>query len=180
MKKAGLLFLLFGMFISCGNAKELNKTLVVYFSCTGTTEKLAEYGAEILKADLVKIEAAVPYTAEDIVYYTNSRADKEQNDPSSRPAIKNKIDVSGYDTIILGYPIWHGQAPKIIYTFLESGEFSGKTIIPFCTSYSSGIGNSDTALHKLCSSKAGWKNGNRFGSSTSKSEFEKWLKEMVK
>ncbi len=117
------------------------KTLVVYFSCTGTTETLAEYAAEILGADICEIVPAKPYTEEDLAYYTDGRADREQNDPKARPEISGEIEnMDNYDTIILGYPIWHGQAPKIIYTFLESYDFSGKTIVPFCTSHSSGIG----------------------------------------
>lgn len=189
MKKR-LFFLLTGLvvFFSCSTQnksvdsqeneeshKTGNSTLVVYFSCTGTTERFAKYGAEYLKADTFKIEAAVPYTAEDIAYYTNCRADKEQNDPSARPAIANTVDITKYERIVLGYPIWHGQAPRIISTFLESYDFSGKTIIPFCTSASSGIGNSDANLHSLCSAGTIWKNGKRFSSSTTKEEFCEFL-----
>ena len=108
------------------------KTLVVYFSCTETTEPLAEYAAEILGADIYEIVPSEPYTDTDLAYYTNGRADKEQNDPKARPEISGNVEnMDNYDTIILGYPIWHGQAPKIIYTFLESYNFSGKTIAPF-------------------------------------------------
>lgn len=79
--------------------------------------------------------------------------------------------------VILGYPIWHGQAPRIIDTFMENYDFSGKTIVPFCTSQSSGIGSSDTALHKLVSSDAVWKAGRRFAAGTSKEEIVSWLKD---
>ena len=99
---------------------ESSKVLVVIFSRTGHTKPLAEYIAEDLNADLYEIEAKVPYTDDDIKYYTNCRADREQNDPSARPEIAGELpDVTGYDTVFLGYPIWHGHAPKIIYTFLE-------------------------------------------------------------
>ncbi|MDE6726848.1 MAG: NAD(P)H-dependent oxidoreductase [Oscillospiraceae bacterium] len=153
------------------------KTLVVYFSCTNTTKTLAEYAADILSADIYEIVPAVPYTAADLAYYTNGRADQEQNDPSARPAISGGVDnMSDYDTIILGYPIWHGQAPRIISTFLESYAFSGKTIVPFCTSHSSGMGSSDDNLHALCAAE--WKNGKRFGGGTSKDEVSKWLNEI--
>ena len=80
-----------------------------------------------------------------------------------------------YDTIILGYPIWHGQAPKIIYTFLENYDFSGKTIVPFCTSHSSGIGSSADNLHPLCDDSVIWLEGKRFAGGTSKKEIQKWL-----
>ncbi|MCI8505027.1 MAG: flavodoxin [Lachnospiraceae bacterium] len=155
------------------------KTLVAYFSATGTTKLLAEYVAEILNADLYEIVPEIPYTEEDLAYYTNGRADQEQNDSSARPAISGGVEnMERYDTIILGYPIWHGQAPRIISTFLESYDFSGKTIVPFCTSHSSGIGSSADNLHDLCSDSAEWKEGERFEAATSKEEIEKWLKSM--
>lgn len=153
------------------------KTLVVYFSCTNTTKTLAEYAADILGADIYEIVPAVPYTAADLAYYTNGRADREQNDPSVRPAISGGVDnMSDYDTIILGYPIWHGQAPRITSTFLESYDFSGKTIVPFCTSHSSGMGSSADNLHSLCAAE--WKDGKRFGGGTSEDEVDKWLNEV--
>ena len=154
------------------------KTLVVYFSCSGTTKTLAEYAAESLGADLYEIVAEQPYTDEDLAYYTNGRADQEQEDPSVRPAISGNVEnMEEYDRIILGYPIWHGQAPRIISTFLESYDFSGKTILPFCTSHSSGIGSSADNLHSLCADSVTWLEGNRFGSETTKSEIESWLEE---
>lgn len=153
-------------------------TLVVYFSCTETTKTLAEYAADSLGADIYEIIAEQPYTDEDLAYYTNGRADQEQNDPSVRPAISGNVEnMDIYETIILGYPIWHGQAPRIISTFLESYDFSGKTIFPFCTSHSSGIGSSDSNLHSLCSDSTIWVDGKRFGSETTKEEIENWLKE---
>lgn len=152
------------------------KTLVVYFSCTNTTKKLAEYAADILGADIYEIVPTEPYTEDDLAYYTNGRADREQNDPSVRPEISGGIDnISDYDTIILGYPIWHGQAPRIICTFLESYDFSGKTIIPFCTSHSSGMGSSADNLHALYSAE--WENGKRFGGGASKDEINEWLQQ---
>lgn len=105
------------------------KTLVVYFSCTGTTELVAEYVTEILGADSYQIVPENPYTEADLAYYTNGRADQEQNDPDVRPAISGGVEnMDTYDTIILGYPIWHGQAPRIISTFLESYDFPGKQL----------------------------------------------------
>lgn len=155
------------------------KILVVYFSATGTTKPLAEYTAEILNADLYEIVSEDPYTEEDLAYYTNGRADQEQNDSSARPAISGGVEnMERYDTIILGYPIWHGQAPRIISTFLESYDFSGKTIVPFCTSHSSGIGSSADNLHSLCSDSVNWLEGKRFEAGTTKEMLEGWFEDI--
>ncbi len=152
-----------------------SKTLVAYFSATNTTRPLAEYAADILNADLYEIVPETPYTEADLAYYTNGRADREQNDPSARPAIFGSVEnMADYDVIFLGYPIWHGQAPRIINTFLESYNLAGKTIVPFCTSHSSGIGSSDTNLHSLASD-ANWLAGRRFASGTDRSDVESWI-----
>ena len=154
------------------------KILVVYFSCTGTTELVAEYITEILGADHYQIVPEDPYTEADLAYYTNGRADQEQNDPDVRPAISGGLEnMDEYGTIFLGYPIWHGQAPRIISTFLESYDFSGKMIVPFCTSHSSGIGSSADNLHNLAD-KAKWVNGRRFETGTSRSTIEEWIGEL--
>lgn len=156
-----------------------NMVLVVYFSRTGNTRPLAEYAAEYYEADIFEIEAAVPYTDDDIKYYTDCRADKEQNDPKARPEISGQVEnMEQYDTIVLAYPIWHGQAPRIIDTFLESYDFSGKTIIPFCTSASSDIGSSDDNLHPLVSDTVTWVDGKRFAAGTEESELIAWLTEV--
>lgn len=156
------------------------KTLVVYFSCTGTTKLLAESAAEILEADLYEIVPENPYTEADLAYYTNGRADQEQNDPSARPGISGGVgNMEDYGTILLGYPIWHGQAPRIISTFLESYDFSGKTIIPFCTSHSSGIGSSADDLHSLCPESTQWSSGERFAGGTSRDTIEEWLNNII-
>ncbi len=153
-------------------------TLVVYFSATGTTRQLAEVAADILKADIAEIVPEVPYTAEDLAYYTDCRADREQQDDTARPAISGSIEnMAQYRTVLLGYPIWHGQAPRIISTFLESYDFSGKTLVPFCTSQSSGIGSSAANLHALAEDAA-WLEGRRFAAGTSREELTMWLDEM--
>ncbi|WP_195984645.1 aldo/keto reductase [Clostridium sp. D33t1_170424_F3] len=155
--------------------KEENKVLVVYFSATGTTKTLAEYSADILDADIYEIVPEIPYTEADLAYYTGGRADKEQNDPTARPAISGSVkNMEQYDTVLLGYPIWHGQAPRIISTFLESYDFSGKTILPFCTSHSSGIGSSAAELQSLAEN-AKWLEGKRFSADTSKEDIAAWL-----
>lgn len=154
---------------------EKGGVIVVYFSRTGHTKPLAEYIKEELDADIYEIEAKVPYTDDDIKYYTDCRADREQADPSARPEIAGELpDLSGYDTVFLGYPIWHGQAPKIVYTFLESIDLGGKTVIPFCTSASSPVGSSAENLHALAPN-ANWRDGTRFAIGTSEAEIEEWL-----
>ena len=155
------------------------RTLVVYFSCTNTTKGIAESIVEITDGTLHRIVPEVPYTSEDLNYNnSSSRANREQNDPSARPAISGEIEnFSNYDVIFLGYPIWWGKAPKIISTFLESHDFADKTIVPFCTSHSSGIGSSDTDLHELAK-QAAWKQGQRFNGNESKETIKDWIESM--
>lgn len=158
---------------------EQGKSLIVYFSCTDTTKKIAEYVQEITGADIYRIEPEVPYTAEDLNYGdASTRATREQNDSSARPAIAEKVEnMSRYQNIVIAYPIWWGQAPRIISTFLESYDFSGKTIVPVCTSHSSGIGSSATNLHALTDGSVTWLEGRRFSSTTTKEEVAQWLKD---
>lgn len=153
------------------------KTLVVYFSCTNTTKGIAERIVEVSNAATWRIEPEVAYTSADLNYNnSSSRANREQNDPSARPAIKEHCDnLAAYDVVFLGYPIWWGKAPKVIFTFLENHDLAGKTIVPFCTSHSSGIGSSDTDLHRLAGD-AEWKPGRRFKGKESKETIEEWIK----
>ena len=152
-----------------------SKTIVVYFSQTGNTKPIAEFIAKDLDADIYEIKAEIPYTDDDIKYYTDCRADREQKDPTARPAIAGELpDITGYDTVYLGYPIWHGQAPKIIYTFIEGVDLSGKTVVPFCTSGSSPVGTSAENLHPLAPD-AVWKDGTRFAAGTSEDEIAAWI-----
>lgn len=133
------------------------KILVAYFSATGTTKAAAEKLAKEVNADLFEIVPQQPYSREDLNYNDrNSRCVKEHNDPSSRPAIKNKLpDMQKYDIVFIGYPIWWGVTPNILLTFMESYDFGGKTLVPFCTVISSGFGNSDAELKRLAP-KAKW------------------------
>lgn len=153
-----------------------SKVLIAYFSATNTTEGIANHLNAILDADLYKITPETPYTSADLNYGdSSSRATQEQNDANARPAISGGVDnMEQYDVIFLGYPIWWGQAPKIIYTFVESYDLNGKTIVPFCTSGSSGIGSSAANLHPLASG-ATWLDGQRFGGGTSQSAVESWV-----
>ena len=150
-------------------------TLVIYFSRTGNTEKIAEYLIELTDADSYVIEAAVPYTDDDIKYQDdNCRANKEQNDKSMRPEIADPIDsIDSYDTIFLGYPIWWGEEPRIIDTFLESYDFSDKTVIPFCTSGSSGIGTSEKNIAELVTI-GNQLEGRRFPAGATKEDVKAW------
>ena len=124
-----------------------NKSLIVVFSCTGTTKGIAEKIAALTGAELVDLVPAQPYTAEDLNYNDRStRATVEQNTPDARPEIANDISLDGVTTLYLGYPIWWGQAPRIMSTFVESHNFTGITVIPFCTSGSSGAGRTGETL----------------------------------
>lgn len=158
------------------NQNEDSNSIVIYFSRTNNTEKIASYIIELTNSDSYEILSKVPYTDEDINYNnSNSRTSKEQNDSTARPEIgSDDIDLSSYDIIYLGYPIWWGQCPKIMYTFVEKYDLDNKTIIPFCTSASSGIGSSATNLAKSAPN-ANWLDGKRFSSSSSKDEVKTWL-----
>ncbi len=155
-------------------------TLVAYFSVTGHTKPLAEYAAKYLSADLYEIVAAQPYTEDDLNYHdSESRATLEQGDAAARPEIEGLIEsIDGYDTIYLGYPIWWGEAPRILSTFLTSFDFSGKTIVPFCTSASSGVGSSASQLHSLCGEDTIWRDGARFAIGTEESRIIAWIDEV--
>ena len=157
---------------------DTSKILIAYFSCTNTTQSIAKHIEAETKGTFYEIVPQVPYTEEDLKYYTNGRADREQADSSARPAISGSVEnMDKYNVVFLGYPIWHGQAPRIISTFLENYDFSGKTIIPFCTSHSSGIGSSDTNLHSLAPN-AEWVSGRRFSSGTSQSAVADWIESL--
>ena len=150
--------------------------LVAYFSATGNTEGIAQHLQAVLGADLYEIIPAEPYSDDDLNYNASDcRANQEQNDPDARPAIDGSVDnMEDYEVIFLGYPIWWGDAPKIISTFLESYDFDGKTIVPFCTSGSSGIGNSVEPLADLADS-AVWREGTRFAPGASQEEVAAWV-----
>ncbi len=159
---------------------DASKILVAYFSATGNTEGVAEKIATASGGTLYEITPKVPYTAEDLRYSDSStRATVEQRDPTARPQIEGSVsDMDAFDVVYLGYPIWWGAAPKIIYTFLESYDFSGKTIIPFCTSGSSGIEGSLVEL-KAVALAATWGSGRRFSATVSQSDIEDWVNGLI-
>lgn len=152
------------------------KVLVAYFSATGTTKKLAEYAADATGADLYEIQPENPYTDEDLDYGdSDSRSSVEMDDPDARPAISGSVEnMEQYDIVIIGYPIWWGEAPRIMSTFIESYDFSGKTLVAFCTSGGSGFGRSDSAL-KSAASEATWLKGDRLSSSSSREDMVEWI-----
>ena len=151
--------------------------IVIYFSETGNTKKVAEMIGTVIDSPVISIIPKDEYTLEDIDYTSeNSRANKEQQNPKARPEIANKIDITKYDTIYLGYPIWWGDVPKIILTLIDTYDFRGKTIIPFCTSGSSGISTSINTLRKYNSNMTVL-NGKRFSTSVTKEEISTWINE---
>ena len=149
------------------------KIAIIYFSATGTTEKVAGYIKDATDGDLIEIVPKDKYTDSDLNYNnSNSRSTREQNDSSARPEISNTIDTDSYDVIYLGYPIWWGDAPRIILTFLDNHDLSGKTVIPFCTSGGSGISTS-VNYFKNNYKNVNWLDGRRLG--TSQSEVTNWV-----
>ena len=156
-----------------------NRSLVVYFSVSGNTKRVGDMIASLTGSDTYEIIVAEPYTEEDLDYHNKeSRSSIEQNDPDIRVDIKSEdIDLNKYDTIYLGYPIWHGQAPRVMSTFVEKYDFSDIKVIPFCTSGSSDIGESDDSLCALAGS-GGWLQGKRFSANTTDEELTDWLKKV--
>lgn len=156
--------------------EKFNDALIVYFSATGNTEELAYKIVDVTGSDIYEIVPEDPYTSEDLNYSDDScRANQEMNDPDARPAIAGGIDnIDEYSTIILGYPIWWGPMPRIINTFLDTYDLSGKTILPFCTSGSSGISQSVSALRNMCI-QSDVTEGFRGTSLTTSAQIQNWL-----
>ena len=154
----------------------MSKILVAYFSAQGRTAKFAKVISEITGSDLFEIKPEVPYSSADLNWNNpKSRSSIEMEDKTSRPAISTKINnFSEYDTIFVGFPIWWYIAPTIINTFLEQYDFSGKTVIPFCTSGGSGVGETDKYLHPSCSDKTNWKPAHRLIRGD-KNEISAWI-----
>lgn len=159
-----------------GNEAGGAKILIAYFSATNTTKGVAEHIADSLSADLYAIVPEQPYTDADLDYHDDSsRSTIEMNDPSARPAISGSVEnMEQYDTVFIGYPIWWGEAPRIVNTFMESYDFSGKTIVPFCTSGGSGIGSSAPNLEELTDG-ATWLPGTRLNGDSSHEEIAEWV-----
>lgn len=201
MKKIKILALIFSLavlFTSCANStsktnsqvsetssgnKSSEKILVVYYSATGSTKEAAQYIAEYSSGDLFEIVPENPYSSDDLNYNdSKSRVSKEHNDKSLRdvPLKATAPDnFNDYDIIFIGYPIWWGEAAWPVNNFVKSNDFSGKTVIPFCTSASSGLSDSGEKLKEM-SNSGDWLKGERFSSNPSKSDIEEFVKETIK
>ena len=158
------------------STKNTSNTLVVYFSATNNTKAVAENIAKVFDADTYQITPVQEYTSDDLDWTDgNSRVSVEHNDPDFRPEIAGELpDLTNYDIIFIGYPIWWGEAPNIVKGFVENVDFSDKTVIPFCTSASSGIGSSGRNLETL-TSDATWLEGRRFSSRVDETEIADWI-----
>ena len=156
------------------------KILVAVFSESGVTKRVGEEIARVSGGDFFEIASKEPYTSADLDWTNKrSRSSVEMNDPSARPEIAGSaINMASYDTVIVGFPIWWGIAPRIIETFLESYDFSGKKIIPFCTSCGSGVGRSDTALHKKVSGNVKWEKGIQINR-PNETQIRRWLNQVL-
>ena len=153
-----------------------DKVLVAVFSASGVTKRVGEEIARVSGGDFFEIVPTEKYTTADLNWNNRkSRSTVEMNDASVRPEIASKVaDMASYDTVIIGFPIWWGVAPRIIETFLESYDFSGKKIIPFCTSGGSGVGRSDSELHKNVKGNVRWEKGVQINRPNEK-DIRKWL-----
>ena len=158
----------------------MSKILVAYFSASGVTKRVAENLAKAAGADLFEIKPEVPYTNADLNYMNSkSRSSVEMNDRSFRPPIQDTVeDLSGYTHVFVGFPIWWYREPSIIDTFMESGDFSGITVIPFCTSGGSGLGDSGKNLQILADGSKVVA-GKRFSGTASESELKAWIEKIL-
>lgn len=156
----------------------MSKKLVAYFSASGVTKVAAEHLAKAADADLFEIQPVVPYTKADLDWTNKqSRSSVEMDNPDSRPEIARELpNMEEYDTVFIGFPIWWYVAPTIINTFIESYDFSGKTIVPFATSGGSGMGKTVEILKQLCSASAKWDKGKMLNR-VSKQDLEKWAEQ---
>ena len=161
---------------SAEDTSDHSDILVAYFSATGTTKGVAERIATVTGGDLYEILASEPYTADDLNYNdSSSRSTLEQNDKNARPEIGSEdISLEGYTTIYLGFPIWWGEEPRILDTFVEKYSFEGITVIPFCTSGGSGIGRSGPNMEALAGTGT-WLEGKRFSGNVSEADLKSWI-----
>lgn len=161
----------------CGGACAADKPLVVFFSATGTTESAARLTAEATGADVYRIQAQEPYSSADLNWRVNdSRANRENADKSVRPAVAGSLpDVSKYDTIFIGYPLWWGTVPRIVVTFVEAVDLAGKVVVPFSTAASSSAGPDVSELRSVIKGAKEVKDGRTFRAGVSAEDVKKWL-----
>lgn len=157
----------------------MSKVLVTYFSASGITKRVAERLSSILGSDLFEIVPVYIYTKADLNWMNrNSRSSVEMADRNSRPKIKNKVDISSYEYVFVGFPIWWYREPSIIDTFIEEYDFSGKIIIPFATSGGSGLGEAPSIMRDLAKG-AKVLEGKRFSSRVNDEELKNWIKGII-
>lgn len=157
----------------------MNRILIAYFSASGVTARLAKTLEKAVGGELYEIKPAKPYTAADLNWNDqHSRSSLEMKDEAARPAIAAPVaDAAQYDIVFVGFPIWWYQAPRIIQTFLESSDFSGKTVIPFATSGGSGMGETAAILQKSCPT-AKVLPGKKLSGAASVEEVSRWVKSL--
>ena len=184
MKRFAVLIIAVAMLISCAFADNTasENAVIVYFSATGNTERVADALSEMIGAECVEIIPAEPYTDDDLRYTdSDSRTSREDADDSARPAIEAlSLDFSQYDTVFVGFvgfPIWFGKMPKPLYTFFDSYDFAGKAIAPFCTSGSSGIAGAVRSIREL-EPDAVVLEGKRVNTRSIDSDLESWLSDI--
>ncbi len=158
----------------------MSKVLVAYFSATGVTARVAAELAEAKRADLFEIRPETPYTAEDLDYTDKqSRSNREMADPECRPAIVGKVDeMSRYDAVFVGFPIWWGREPSIVDTFLDGYDFKGKRIIPFCTSGGSGVDKASAHIRSLVGNGVEVDAGKRLGEKAPDEDVRLWTEQL--
>lgn len=154
----------------------MSKVLVAYFSAGGVTAKVAEELARVENADLFEIKPEAPYTAADLDWTNKqSRSTLEMSDPNCRPAVTGRVDdMAQYDAVFLGFPIWWGREPSVVDTFLDAYDFSGKQIVPFCTSGGSGMGETAARIQGLVGAGARVDAGKRLGGTVSEDDLRIW------
>lgn len=158
----------------------MSKTLVAYFSASGVTASVAKKLSETCGGALYEIKPEVPYTSADLNWMDKkSRSTLEMNDKGSRPAMADKLaDIENYDTVLIGFPIWWYTAPRIIETFLESYDFSGKQIAVFATSGGSGLGGTEDDLKAVCKDSVKWLPGRLLSARGDAGELTQWLSDI--
>ena len=158
----------------------MSKVLVAYFSASGVTRKVAAEVAKAEQAELFEILPEVPYSAEDLDWKDEqSRSTLEMKDPSCRPPVAGQVEnMAQYDVVFIGFPIWWGREPSVVDTFLDTHDLTGKTIVPFCTSGGSGIGETPKRMQEIVGASAVVKEGARLGGTVSEADLEIWTSEL--